>query len=1709
MTPPWRTATAVVLLVVTAMATVAATATAAPRRILVDTDMDTDDLLALLYLLKLNRSEFDLQAVTIDVNAWSDAGHAVNHLYDMLYMMGRDDIPVGVGGDGGISGHGTIHPNVGGYLPLIDQGMTTFGPCRYRQAIPLEGGGRLDVDTNFGIRRGFLPQKRGAHIHYGWWSEIKEPYRLLSKKFYHALLAATITNPNAEFNMFADPFAAYQVFHSGIPITLIPLDATNTIPINEEFFDAFQKHHSTYEAQYCFESLKMARDTWFNDEFYTSYFMWDSFTSGVAISSMRNDYNCQSGNDFAELKYMNITVITSNKPYGIHDGSNPFFNNHATPKFGLQKGGVHSGHVQTGITDSFCLPKGSKKGLCEDGYTKEVSGPEAVQVCVATMAKPNMDKSSPLNREFFKSFLETLNLPENTGRFNITTQFPFYREVLNRPDFTNKSRGKPVIFDMDMSPGDFISLIYLLKAPTELIDLKGILVGGNGWANIASIDIVYDILRMMGRDDIPVGRGNTSALGTQNLGCMYVSAIPQGSGGLLDSDTLYGLARSLPRSPRRYTAENSVKYGAPRDTDHPELRQPLAFEVWQFVKEQLHPNEKITILTSGPLTNLANIVLSDRNANSVIKSVYVVGGHIRDEKNTKGNVFTVPSNTYAEFNMFLDPLAAKTVLDSTLDITLIPLIAQRKASSFHALLKALKHAETPESGFVRHLLSVLHNLQQKHQLYHHMDIFLGELLGAVYLVEGSNVKQSLQLKPVSIVANSTESTDGQTVLDNQSAKLVKVLLDFNTEEYYNRVANSLGDKERSAVISGFAEQRAVWSSPPEYVGRGQPPIDRDKRRTNHSCTDHLLDPSSSCYLSVSAAVYMSPEEKAKRRRRAKMWRTAAVAAAVLLLVAFGAAPTASGGAAGATATRPRRILVDTDMDTDDLFALLYLLKQNRSEFDVKAITINANEWSDAGHAVNHLYDLLHMMGRDDIPVGVGGDGSVSHSGAVLLDGTSTAGGCRYRQAIPARSRLDVDTNFGVRRGFLPQGRRRYRPLRQPTAQRVMADTVSEGPTTVFLFGAHTNLALLLMAHPGLRRNIDRVYVSGGAVRTADPAGNLYTAFDTNPFAEFNIFGDPFAAYQVIHSGIPITMIPLDATNTIPVTEEFVSEFRQHQRTYEAQYSLQSLDQSYYMWDSFAAGVALSSMRNGEFDGGNEFAELEYMNITVITSNKPYGKRDGSNPFFDGRATPKFGLKDGGIHSGHVQTGIRDTFCLIPGSSRGRCQDGYTREVSGPEGVRVRVATRAKPNKDKNSILENEFCDSFLEVLNRPEQTGLFNINTQFPYYRKVLHKPVFRNVSRGKPVIFDMDMSPGDFVSLIYLLKTPKEVIDLKGVLVNGNGWANIASIDIVYDVLHMMGRDDIPVGLGNTTALGIPILGCNNSYAIPHGSGGFIDSDTLYGLARSLPRSPRRYAPGSLDNPERRQPLALEVWQSVRKQLDAGEKITVLTNGPLTNMANISLSDRDASSVIERVYVVGGLIKDGGDENGNVFTVPSNKHAEFNIFLDPLAAKTVLESDMKITLIPLTVQRKAASFKAVLEALEDIQHTHESKFVHELLSLLQELQMKQKLYRHLDIFLGEILGAVYMVEGSGLKPSVQLKPVSVVANTNKSTDGQIVVSKSSPKLIRVLSDFNGEIFSKQLANSLANKTQSAVIGSFEEQKAIWSRPPENSSHGKNKGNLL
>ncbi|KAL5768411.1 hypothetical protein ACOSQ2_015194 [Xanthoceras sorbifolium] len=841
-------------------------------RILVDTDVDTDDVFALFYLLKQNKTTFDLQAITINANGWSDGGHAINHIYDILFMMDQHHIPVGVGGEGGIFPNGTILPNVGGFHPIIDQGMSTAGGCRYRQAIPVGLRGHQDVNSNYGLRKSFLPQGgrkytpleqptaqqvmisaisagpttvflMGAHTNFAIFL-MKNPH--LKKNVEHIyVMGGAIrsnclngtnstqsefeqcssignlypedSNPYAEFNIFSDPFAAYTVLHSGIPVTLIPLDATRTIPVSKKFFVEFEKRQNTYEAQYCYQSLKMTHDTWLGDQFHEVYCMWDSFMVGIALSIMRNSQSYNGENEFSEMEYMNITVVTSNKPYGISDGSNPLIDGLAIPRFNVKKNGVHAGHVQMGMQDPFCFKSG--KG-CQDGYTVKVTGPEAARVLVATKAKPSHDSGSLLEKEFYNSFLDVLNSRMQTGRFNISTQFPYYKEVLYKPDIGKKLMGKPVVYDMDMSTGDFLALLYLLKLPVELFNLKGILVSSTGWATSATVDVVYDILHMMGRDDIPVGLGDVFAVGQVHPtypatgDCKYAKAIPQGSGGLLDSDTLYGLARDLPRSPRRYTAENSVEFGASRDTDHPELRQPSAVDVWKSIVESLDPGSKITILTNGPLTNLAKIIHLE-NSSSVIQEVYIVGGNIDNDDN-KGNVFTVPSNEHAEFNMFLDPLAAKTVFESKLNVTLIPLHMQKRVSSFCASLTGLRTENgTPESAFCWRLLSRLRQLQQRHSSYHHVDVFLGEILGAVILGGHQHLNLTYNFKPLKMVADGDISNVGQIIIDEEQGKLVKVLESLNVAAYYDNFAEVLRDQShQSAVIGSFQEQERIWTTLP-------------------------------------------------------------------------------------------------------------------------------------------------------------------------------------------------------------------------------------------------------------------------------------------------------------------------------------------------------------------------------------------------------------------------------------------------------------------------------------------------------------------------------------------------------------------------------------------------------------------------------------------------------------------------------------------------------------------------------------------------------------------------------------------------------------------------------------------------------------------------------------------------------------------------------
>jgi purine nucleosidase len=90
--------------------------------------------------------------------------------------------------------------------------------------------------------------------------------------------------------------------------------------------------------------------------------------------------------------------------------------------------------------------------------------------------------------------------------------------------------------------------------------------------------------------------------------------------------------------------------------------------------------------------------------------------------------------------------------------------------------------------------------------------------------------------------------------------------------------------------------------------------------------------------------------------------------------------------------------------------------------------------------------------------------------------------------------------------------------------------------TVCILGPMTNVAMALVMNPDLARRIGRIVAMGGAYFEV---GNI------TPAAEFNIYVDPEAADIVLSSGIPVTLLPLDVTHQVLVTQEHKQRLRSH------------------------------------------------------------------------------------------------------------------------------------------------------------------------------------------------------------------------------------------------------------------------------------------------------------------------------------------------------------------------------------------------------------------------------------------------------------------------------------------------------------------------------------------------------------------------------------
>ncbi|MBP1731439.1 MAG: Inosine-uridine preferring nucleoside hydrolase [Deltaproteobacteria bacterium] len=111
-----------------------------------------------------------------------------------------------------------------------------------------------------------------------------------------------------------------------------------------------------------------------------------------------------------------------------------------------------------------------------------------------------------------------------------------------------------------------------------------------------------------------------------------------------------------------------------------------------------YPGE-VTIVTLGPLTNLARALEADQEALRHARELIIMGGAL-----------TIPGNVtpVAEFNIFVDPLSARAVMRSGLPITLVPLdVTERVFLSCTAVESLSRAMAEPMAGFLRDATGII------------------------------------------------------------------------------------------------------------------------------------------------------------------------------------------------------------------------------------------------------------------------------------------------------------------------------------------------------------------------------------------------------------------------------------------------------------------------------------------------------------------------------------------------------------------------------------------------------------------------------------------------------------------------------------------------------------------------------------------------------------------------------------------------------------------------------------------------------------------------------------------------------------------------------------------------------------------------------------------------------------------------------------------
>src|SRR2546425_11690104 len=202
-------------------------------------------------------------------------------------------------------------------------------------------------------------------------------------------------------------------------------------------------------------------------------------------------------------------------------------------------------------------------------------------------------------------------------------------------------------------------------------------------------------------------------------------------------------------------------------------------------------------------------------------------------------------------------------------------------------------------------------------------------------------------------------------------------------------------------------------------------------------------------------------------------------------------------------------------------------------------------------------------------------------------------------------------------------------------------------------------------------------------------------------------------------------------------------------------------------------------------------------------------------------------------------------------------------------------------------------------------------------------------------VVIDTDPGVDDALALLLAMRSPELKIEAI-TPVAGNVPLEL-SLPNALRMVEIAGRTDIPVAVGAKA----PLLRRLVTAAYAHGENGL--GGAVFPEPNLKPVT---------------EPAAEFIRHIVRKYPN---EVTLITIGPLTNVATALNADPDLAGMIKSMVMMGGSLS-----GGNI--TPA---AEFNVYVDPEAARIVFQSGIPITMVGLDVTRKTALTEAHVRQLE------------------------------------------------------------------------------------------------------------------------------------------